>query len=479
MYYVHNKANGASKTASYYVRDFSGGVESVTDEQILPLAYAAESENFAVKSGVLCDAGGVKAASSDIAELPPVASAGKAQKLYYFKTYNQTSGVYQNRLLAYLNDGYVYQSVCGAGAQFEKIEELDFAGAPSAVRYTYNGKNVIIFCYGDSMKIFDGQNVEVVQNAPSVTSMCMHGERLFATEGGEKTTLWYSDDFDPANWDVSLSEAGFIDLRDERGSLLKAVEADGYVYVFRNYGITRVSAYGDQTEFATDGLSSSSGRIYGDSITVCGEKIVYLAEDGFYCFGGSYPYRILTKLDGLLCGVDNSGAKGVFYNGELFVLLKLKLKSGVTPCVLRYDFSGKSVSFISGAGVTDLEVLNGENDYKLLFLCENSLKIGELSNVSERFGTAIQKSWVSGASDLSKPEVQKTLRGISLYASKPVSLVISSERGTKTLNFSGNNSDEYLKTALSGKAFTFCVKSSVGDCRAGRLKIDFEYRPRS
>lgn len=477
MYYVHNKAGVSSKSAAYYVRDFSGGVESVTDERILPLTYAAESVNFHVKSGALCDAGGVKTAEGGIAELPSV-SVGAAKKLYYFKTYNDETAEYQNRLLVYLSDGYIYQSTCGADARFEKVEELNFAGAPSAVRYTYNGKNVIIFSYGESMKIFDGESVETVQNAPSVTSMCMHGERLFVTEGGEKTALWYSDDFDPANWDVSLSEAGFIDLRDERGSLLKAVEAYGYVYVFRSYGITRVSAYGDQTEFATDGLSSSSGRIYGDSITVCGEKIVYLAEDGFYCFGGSYPYRILTKLDGLLRGVDNSGAKGVFYNGELFVLLKLKLKSGVTPCVLRYDFSGKSVSFISGAGVTDLEVLSGETDYKLLFLCENSVKIGELSSSSERFGTPLLKSWVSGASDLSKPEVEKTVRGVSLYCNAPVSLVISSERGSKTLNFSGNNSDEYLKTALKGRAFTFCIKSSNLDCRAGRLKIDFEYRPR-
>lgn len=477
MYYVHDSLSEKSKSASYYVRDFSGGVESVTDERILPLAYAAESQNFCVKSGALCDAGGIKAAGAEIASLPP-RQVGEAKRLYYFKTYNETNGTYQNRLLVYLSDGYVYQSVCGANSSFTKIERLDFAGAPNAVRYTYNGKNVIIFSYESSMKIFDGENVELVQNAPVVTSMCMHGERLFATEGGEKTALWYSDDFDPANWDVSLSEAGFIDLRDERGSLLRAVEAGGYVYVFRSYGITRISAYGDQTEFAADGLSSSSGRIYGDSITVCGEKIIYLAEDGFYCFGGSYPYRILTKLDGLIRGVDNSDAKGVFYNGELFVLLKLKLKSGVTPCVLRYDFSGKGFSIISGAGVVDLQILNGESDYKLLFLCDGADKIGELSPDSELFGAPLLKNWQSGFCDLSKPESEKTISGISLYCDNPAVLKITSERGSRTLNFRGSGCDEYIKTALKGKAFAFCIKSSKLGGKAARLKIDFEYRPR-
>ena len=37
---------------------------------------------------------------------------------------------------------------------------------------------------GENMKIYDGETVETVSDAPAVTSMCIHGERLFATEAG-------------------------------------------------------------------------------------------------------------------------------------------------------------------------------------------------------------------------------------------------------------------------------------------------------
>ncbi len=478
MYYIHNNLTDNRKNAYYYVRDFSGGVESGVNERILPLAYAAESFNFSVKSGALCDGGGIKRANFSGKTLNFNNIAAKARRLYYLKTYDEQSSDYKNRILIYFDDGYVYQAIVGEDDSFKKIEDLYFESAPIAVRYTYNGKNVIIFSSGSAMKIFDGDITENVSDAPAVTSMCMHGERLFVTEDGEKTTLWYSDDFDPANWDISLSEAGFIDLRDERGSLLKAVELGGYVYVFRNYGITRVTAYGDQTEFATDGICASSGKIYQGSITLCGDKIVYLAEDGFYCFSGGAPYRILTKLDGFLRGANNSSAKGVYFNGELFVSLNLNLKNGAESCVLRYNFSEKSATFLCGFNVIDFEQLNGENEYKLLFLCENMNEVGELSEYSEFFGADIIKKWQSGFSDLGKPETEKTLRGISLYSDKPAKLIITSERATATVNFCGSDCDEYVKIALKGKAFEFCIKSESKNSVIARLKIDFEYGPR-
>ncbi len=475
MYYVHKNVNPSRKSAYYYVKDFSGGIESGINDRILPLAYAAESVNFSVKSGALCDGGGVKQANFSGNKLSYKNVSAKPLRLYYFKTYNQENQVYENRVLAYFNDGYVYQTLVGKTNEFEKISELNFTKAPASVRYNYNGKNVIIFSGGEDMKIFDGESVEVVSDAPVVTSMCMHGERLFATEAGEKTMLWYSDDFDPANWDVSLSEAGFIDLRDERGTLLKVLELGGYVYVFRNYGITRITAYGDQTEFCADGLCSSSGRIFGGSITLCGDKIAYLAEDGFYCFSGGTPVKFLTKLEGLLKGVDNSGAKGVYFNGELFVNLKIKFKSGIQDCVLRYNFAQKSTCILSGFNVVDFEVYDGEGEYRLLFLTDGVKFIGELSESTEFFGLPVFKSWQSGFSDLGKPETEKTLRGVTLYSNEPVKLTVTSECGSASVNFSGEQSDEYVKIALKGKAFRFLIESSKPNSVVARLKIDFEY----
>lgn len=478
MYYSSKEINSDRKRATYYVKDFSGGAEMRTDDRIKPLSCANEIFNFSCINGALRDGGGVTPADLGIGNVPCGGNV-YPEKVYYFKTYNETDGCYENRVLIYYGS-YIYESKEGNNAPFTQITDLFFPTAPSAVRYTYNGKNVIIFsAEGESMKIYDGESVEVVSDAPAITSMCIHGERLFATEAGEKTTLWYSDDFDPANWDVSLSEAGFIDLRDERGSLLKAVEFGGYVYVFRNYGITRITAYGDQTEFAADGLSSSCGKIYGDSVTVCGDKIAYLAEDGFYTFSGGTTQRFLTQFDDYFAGVDNSDAKGVFFNGELFVKLKANFpESGLMDVVLRYNFAKKSANFLVGFNVNDLAVYDGEKNYKLLMLCRDSDSLGEFCEKNEYFGGSIKKSWRSATSDLGKPEAEKTICGILLYADYDTRVSVYSERGKKTVTFYGKKEDQYKKISLKGKAFSFVIINKIPESKVARLKIYFEYGER-
>lgn len=482
MYYSSKKINSGRKKATYYVKDFSGGAEMRTDDRIKPLSCASEIFNFSCINGALRDGGGVTLADVGVGPVPGGGNIGNAypERVYYFKTYNENSGCYEDRLLIFYGS-YIYEAKAeGNETPFSQIIDLQFTKAPSAVRYTYNGKNVIIFSgEGESMKIYDGETVEVVEDAPAITSMCVHGERLFATEAGEKTTLWYSDDFDPANWDVSLSEAGFIDLRDERGSLLKVVEFGGYVYVFRNYGITRITAYGDQTEFAADGISASCGKIYGDSVTVCGDKIAYLAEDGFYLFSGGATQRFLTQFDDYFAGVDNSDAKGVFFNGELFVKLKANFpESGLLDVVLRYNFAKKSANFLSGFGVDDLAVYDGEKKYKLLMLCRDSNSLGEFCEKNEYFGGAIKKIWRSATSDLGKPEAQKTICGISLFADYDTRVSIISERGVKTVRFYGKKEDQYKKISLRGKAFSFLIINNIPESKVARLKIYFEYGER-
>ena len=109
------------------------------------------------------------------------------------------------------------------------------------------------------MVVWDGvSDPYEVLDAPKISSMALHYERLFATVDGEKNSVWFSDDLDPTNWSMSLDEAGFIELIDERGALLKVVSFLDYIYIFREYGISRLTAYGDQTSFSVSNLFVSS-----------------------------------------------------------------------------------------------------------------------------------------------------------------------------------------------------------------------------
>lgn len=498
MFYRPTTYASSRKTSSYTVKDFSGGVQTVTDENVLPLNYSAGSYNFSFKSGALKDGFGVKESELD-GGLDLSDINAQPQAIYCYKRFSEEKNDYVDEILVYANDKNMYSRVLGEESssasssaetesdetgngdgteetsvkKFKKIENLSFDGAPVSVAYTYQSKNVMIFSYGSVMKIYDGETVTEVSDSPAVTSMCIHNERLFATESGEKTSLWFSDDFDPANWNVSLSEAGFIDLRDGRGSLLKVLELGGYVYVFRNYGITRVTAYGDQTSFSVDGLSASSGRIFGGSITSCGDKIIYLAEDGFYCFTGGAPYRVFHAFDEALSGVDNSTAKGKYFNGRFFISLKMKLGKEVCPCLFVYDFAAKSACVCRGLNVRDFELYEGESCFKLLFLCDGGKQVGELSEKAEFFSVPLKKKWVSGKSDLGKAHAEKTISEVSLYTRGGAVLTVESERGARKIQFEGGETTK--KAPLKGKSFRFTIESCEPSCNISKLKIYYEY----
>ena len=137
-----------------------------------------------------------------------------------------------------------------SGGTFTEIPNVSLADAPESECYNFNGTDVIIFSKsGGGICIYDGVTATVVNDAPIITSMCVHNERLFVTTGGVDNALWFSDDFDPTNWNVSLTEAGFIDMNDFRGDMKRVVSFGDYLYVFRTFGITRITAYSDQRLF--------------------------------------------------------------------------------------------------------------------------------------------------------------------------------------------------------------------------------------
>ena len=86
----------------------------------------------------------------------------------------------------------------------------------------------------DEMLVYNGVDEAYrVAQAPKISSMTVHYERLFATSTGESNQIWFSKELDPINWDINLESAGFIEMNDERGALLKVMSFLDYVYVFR------------------------------------------------------------------------------------------------------------------------------------------------------------------------------------------------------------------------------------------------------
>lgn len=393
-----------------------------------------------------------------------------AVKFYFYKRSDKIRGS-DDRLLFYsAADGFIYELKESAAV---KINGLSYTEPPVGVCYNYNGTDVVIFSSSKGeMKIYDGSLVTAVDDAPAVTSMCVHYERLFIT-GGDDGSLWFSDDFDPTNWNLSVSEAGFIDMSDGRGATLKAVSFLNYLYVFRTYGITRVTAYADQSEFSAVNLYTSSGRIVPDSITVCGDVILFLASDGMYRFDGITTTRISGAFED---AIDfTATAKGCYYNGKAYFILSADLGDGYEKTVLRVDPETRSHCFLRGGEIDDLCLLDGGSDYSLAAYSSARRAVAEISDDPRFFGEYPTRVWKSKYSGFGLPVKNKRLSALTLYCDEPTGVTVYADGREYKYAASGNGGYAYLRPNVRGDRFAVKITAGGKVSRVSDLTLTFKY----
>ncbi|MBO5926066.1 MAG: hypothetical protein J6Q38_00695, partial [Clostridia bacterium] len=359
-----------------------------------------------------------------------------------------------DRLVVYASNKMLY-SISLTKKTKNLISTIQFQSEPKAINYNYSGKDVLILSFKkEGLFIIYENSVEYVKNAPSITSMCIHSERLFATSEGDSTELWFSDDFNPTNWFVSLDEAGYVDLPDERGKLLKVISFLDYVYVFRSYGISRVTAYGDQREFSVDNLYNNIGKIYANTVTECGGYVIFLTSSGIYRFNGIDAVKILPFYDKYLKNANNDSAKGVYYNGKLYLSLNMmidgKTEEGV---VLVYDIENKVSYLARGLKISDFELITG-SEYQIYAI--SSDKICKIDKSGRRFNVPLNKVWDSGENDYSIDSV-KTLEKIKINFNGNIQISIWVDKKLYVYDLQDGQSE--LLTMLKGKNFKIKITS--------------------
>lgn len=278
---------GASRRVT--ISNFAGGIDSVSGDDFVGTSTARLSYNVNGESGVLRENKGVRVFGLplDGVETPVTAEGKKIKKVWYFRRFNSEANRADDRILFLSYDNHLY-GVSTSGGKVEKITETAFCEEPKAVNYRLKGKDVMIFCSAaDDMKVYDGNTLTVAENAPRVDCACLHYDRLFVTTLNDKNTIMFSDDLDPTGWEVGPDEAGYITMTDERGAIVGIISFLNYLYVFREYGISRLTAYGAQESFNLNHLFLTTGKIVKDTVRVCGETVIFLTEQGLFQFDGS------------------------------------------------------------------------------------------------------------------------------------------------------------------------------------------------
>ncbi len=443
-----------------------GGINNALGGNAGGSAYAEFSYNFDISSKTLkSGAGGSKFFSS--------ALPYNCKAVWFYKRNNPLNGKCDDRIIVMTKSGDFYVSKAKT-QNFTAINSLGFTSVPIGVCYNYNGEDVIIFATEeDGAYLYDGSSVTPITDAPPISSACIHYERLFATTDGGKT-LWFSDDFDPLNWSVSLTEAGFIDMSGYRGEALKVMSFLDYLYVFRTYGITRVSAYGDQTQFAVSDVFVSSGRIHRDSVTYCGDRILFMSNDGFYSFTGLTATKILGGLDGVV-DYTYDGGKGQYYNGKAYFCVKAKNGASVYECLLVYDVGSGDYYLVYGLNIADICLVAGREKYELLFLNSTGDYLYKIDESGALGDVPLLKMWQSKFCDFGIENQNKVLEEVSLSTLYDVTLTVSSGERTAVYAISGKPRRQSVKPRIRGDNFSVKIESEEADADISAMSLTFEY----
>ncbi|MCH5158925.1 MAG: hypothetical protein J1F33_07005 [Clostridiales bacterium] len=432
-------------------------MNAAKDESVLDFSTAAECYNFDFSSGALRDGYGVVGHKYVPTE---------ATRYWVYRYYSEKHERYVEQ--------YIFQVKLGqlliSSVDSDKIIYLSgFAyGDITAMNYRLNSKDVFLFsCAGEHLYVWDGDSLVEYKDAPVISSMALHYERLFVTSDEEPTKVFFSDDLDPTNWSVSSGGAGFIELLDERGDLTKVVSFGGYLYIFREHGISRVTAYADQSDFSVTNLYVSAGRIFPESIVMCGAVIMFLASDGLYVFDGYECRKTLKNLDGLF---GSKCSCGEYYNGKYYLSCEMNFRDGETVgCengehasngLLVYDLSTGAYSISRGLDISFLKAVSYRGlDY---LVARDSDGCGVIDRCGSRLSGALPKLWRSPFTDLGTPDKIKAVREVYFDANVPCTFTVTGDKKKKSAFV--KSGARRIRTNVNSRKLSVAISSGEVGC---------------
>ena len=408
----------------------------------------------------------------------------------YHTEYNEQANKYNKYFICYGSDNRFYDYVPYTGIRtFYCANSRTFTEQPILMQMKINGKDYLLMSNkSDGLFLYNNGQFEKQVSGINITSMCVHDGRLYATLGGDCRSFRYSTDLDPTNWNSLLDTDGEIIMDDQRGILNKVLSFKGAVYVFREFGITKVTV-NKNGEAEVNHMFLSGSRIYADTVCVCGDKIFMMLRDGVYVFNGTTVEKLDLPIAKLWLNTFNSCACAVFFNGKYYLASRLdfndqrlfkdemnSLRKGNT-CLIEIDVNTYEINVLRGVEAVFMFPFEDGEVQKLVIgrKVNNVVNLWQLEKSGLWGTTPTTKSWQSAYTDFGYPCKLKTLRRIQLYTKNDITLEVESERGKFSYAIKGN--EKYVQDIpinRKGKNFALTITATTAEAYISNPKIVFE-----
>ncbi|MGN0771844.1 MAG: hypothetical protein ACI4MI_04595 [Christensenellales bacterium] len=434
------------------------GAGSRNSDGNLPCKGCDESFNFDYENNVLIAAQGFERARLDDGyTLPRLPVEADKAKLFFARTTTSDKG---NGILILSHDGGLEILPLERDAVWQHVDFDDVVVA--VTDYNYMGRDLIFLsgANGD-MYLLENSEISTILTDKTITQLVNFNERIFALVKGGNNSLWYSDVFDPFDWEVSLSGGGYIECDNSLGEINKAVSLGDYLYLFCDYGIYRLTCYSIQSQFEMKKIYLSGDRIIGDSVSSIQGKIVFCTWNNAYCFDGSSVGRLDIDLSNYLKdGIEIVSATGKQNKSYLV------LSDG---CIVAYDFVKGNYCSVDGYQTGELVAVEAKNVSAVLSLstlCESPVM---LSDNNEDFVAQPKRKWLVRDVDFNQPQTQKNIRYVE-YKVKGQTLLRITADGV-IYEFVLTERNNRVNVNLKAKSFDFEIFNDTTDVAVYPIKL--------
>lgn len=350
------------------------------------------------------------------------------------------------------------------------ILESNYTSTPIGMSCRINGSDYMVFSASDGdVYVYGSGYNKYLPDAPKLSSCCTHDERMYALTATARRSLVYSDNQNLLEWNDRVTE--HLDFSDERGNLSKVISFNDYLYIFRDFGITRLSTYSTSGKFSISHIFQSTSYIYPGSIASDGENVYFLTTEGFYSFNGNTVKRL--DLDCFNRIIDKTNCNAICFEGKYYLACKVDFKDDnkigcessekgyINNAILIYDINKKSVEFLRGVDVHQLLALNNEYKSKiaLCFNNDNIGHIGELIHNGSIFGEQTHKIWQSAFSDYGYGDKIKKVDSFTIKANVECKVILETERDMREYNISADDKKQVIKSGISGRQLRVTIES--------------------
>jgi len=329
----------------------------------------------------------------------------KVNGIAYFKQYFKNNGTTTHRLLIHGGDDKIYiNQMLDDSSDLFWLYGLKFDSSPITLAYKKNDEDAIILASKNEMKIWKtGYSPYTISNVPIITSMCFNEGVLFCTISDPAFKIWYATDLDAENIGNISANSGYISLEDDLGDAKKIIALEQSVFVFRDYGITKINFYKSSVSVTT--VYSSNTKIYSESIAVCGNTVIFVTNQGLYSFNGVKVNLLNVDLKNYNCNYKNSVASSL--QNKYYLALNVDYSDSekmlcenvehVNNTLIVVDIETENYEIVRGVDIKSFLPVK-TNKFEKMLVTFNSVYtdiIGEISSSSTCLEDNLPKFWLS------------------------------------------------------------------------------------